>query len=51
MINKGETTRNPQKTLLKFLARVSTTIAADAVATAPLEFCTDEDNSVDKSGI
>ncbi len=34
MSNKGETTRNPQKTLFKFLAGVSTTIAATAVATA-----------------
>ncbi len=34
MINKGEATRNPQKTLINFLARVSTTIAADAVAIA-----------------
>ncbi len=34
MINKGKTTRNPQKTLFKFLAGVSKTIAAFAVATA-----------------
>ena len=31
-LNKGETTRNPQKTLFKFLAGVSTTIAAVATA-------------------
>ena len=33
-LNKGKTTRNPQKTLFKFLAGVSKTIAAFAVATA-----------------
>ncbi len=32
MIYKGETTRNPPKTLFKFLARVSTTIVAVATA-------------------
>ncbi len=32
--DKGETTRNPQKTFFKFLAGVSKTIAAVAVATA-----------------
>ncbi len=32
--NTGETTRNPQKTLFKLLAGVSTTIAAVAFATA-----------------
>ncbi len=32
LLNKGETTRNPQKTLFKFLAGVSTTIAAVATA-------------------
>jgi hypothetical protein len=31
---QGETTRNPQKTFFKFLAGVSKTIAAVAVATA-----------------
>jgi hypothetical protein len=36
--------------LFKFLAGVSTTIAAAAVATAS-EFCTDEDNSVIKSAM
>jgi hypothetical protein len=34
ILNKGETTRNPQKTLFKFLAGVSKIIAAIAVATA-----------------
>jgi hypothetical protein len=34
MIKQGETTRNPQKTLFKFLAGVSTTIATVAVAVA-----------------
>ncbi len=33
-VNKGKTTRNPQKTLFKFLAGVSKTIAAFALATA-----------------
>jgi hypothetical protein len=33
MIKQG-TTRNPQKTLFKFLAQVSTTIATIAVTTA-----------------
>ncbi len=33
-LNKGKTTRNPQKTLFKFLAGVGKTIAAFAVATA-----------------
>ncbi len=33
-LNKRETTRNPQKTLFKFLAGVSTTIAGIIVATA-----------------
>ncbi len=34
MIKQGETARNPQKTLFKFLAGVSTTISAVAIATA-----------------
>jgi hypothetical protein len=34
LLNKGETTRNPQKTLFKFLAGVSKIIAPFAVATA-----------------
>ena len=34
MIKQGETTRNPKKTLFKFLAGVSKTIAANDVATA-----------------
>ncbi len=34
MIKQGETTRNPKKTFFKFLAGVSKTIAAVAVATA-----------------
>jgi hypothetical protein len=33
-LNKGETTRNPQKTLFKFLAGVSKIIAAFAAATS-----------------
>ena len=33
IINKGETTRNPKKTFFKFLAGVSKTIAAVAIAT------------------
>jgi hypothetical protein len=34
MIKQGETTRNPQNTLFKFLAGVSTTITVIAVTTA-----------------
>ena len=49
-LNKGETTRNPKKTFFKFLAGVSKTIAAVAVATAS-EFCTDEDNIVNRSAM
>ncbi len=48
MIKQGETTRNPKKTFFKFLAGVSKTIAAVAVA-RPSEFCTDEDNIVNRS--
>jgi hypothetical protein len=49
MIKQGETTK-PQKTLFKFLAGVSKTIAP-MQSPLPSEFCTDEDNSVNRSAM
>ncbi len=48
--HKGETTRNPKKTFFKFLAGVSKTIALSP-SPRPSEFCTDEDNIVNRSAM
>ncbi len=46
----GDHYRNPKKTLFKFLAGVSKIIAAVA-SPRPSEFCTDEDNIVNRSAM
>ncbi len=48
MINKGETTRNPQKTLFNSW---QASAKLSPPSPSPSEFCTDEDNSVNRSAM